>query len=93
MNTNTISAGNTFSYTVPKLSVTVIELDVSELGPITAPVLCGVVQDSAGNAVANARLLLMGRKRIQMTAAITKCPYVKANTGLRQANQAIRHSE
>ena len=54
MNTNTISAGNTFSYTVPKLSVTVIELDVSELGPITAPVLCGVVQDSAGNAVANA---------------------------------------
>ena len=34
--------------------MTVIELDVSDLGPITAPVLCGIVQDSSGNAVVNA---------------------------------------
>lgn len=54
MNTSTIAAGNMFSCLIPKLSVTVIELDVSGMNCIDIPVLCGVVQDELGNPVVNA---------------------------------------
>ena len=57
MQSSTISAGNTFTFSVPKLSVTVIELSVSGLTSITNPVLCGKVKDTNGSPVADATVV------------------------------------
>jgi len=53
--TSSISnASTSFSYTIPKNSVTVIELSVSGLAPITGPVLTGKVVTSTGAPIAGA---------------------------------------
>jgi alpha-N-arabinofuranosidase len=46
--------GVNFSYTVPKLSVTVIELDVTGLSPIHSASVCGIVLNADGTPATNA---------------------------------------
>ena len=56
--TNTIPTGTSFGFNAPKLSVTVIELNISGLEPIDGPVLCGIVQDTYGTPVSGATVTL-----------------------------------
>lgn len=56
--TNDIVTGTSFTFNVPKLSVSVIELNVSDLTPINGPVLCGEVRDCDGSPIPDATILL-----------------------------------
>ena len=58
--TSLTNTGLSFTITIPKLSVSVIELDITGLSSITQPVICGVVRDSAGNAISNASIQVNG---------------------------------
>lgn len=81
MQSSTISAGNTFTFSVPKLSVTVIELSVSGLTSITNPVLCGKVKDTNGSPVADATVVTSNGMQTTTNSdgyyeiAITEGPY------------------